>query len=59
MTDLEIVQAMLKRAGVEFQVRVPADEPNLTVIQLVGGFAGFYTELTFDDGALKSIEAYE
>jgi hypothetical protein len=63
MTDRELFQDMVQRAGIEIKVGphpYPKEDGCETVLSVVGGYMGFYTCFTFDvNGKLKSIEAYE
>ena len=53
MSDRDQLEAMLKRAGIEYEV-------NDGAITVEGGYSCFYTIFTFkDDGSLQEIGAYE
>ena len=59
-TNLETMKKMLGDAGIEFGEEVYQEKYGVeTILTVYGGYAGFSSSITFVDGKLKGIEAYE
>lgn len=60
-SDLDVLQDMFDRAGIEFEVQTSSGD-NLTITDLTveRGYIGFVTQFTFDgNGKLIEMGAYE
>ena len=60
ITNLETMKKMLEDAGIRFDEEVYQEKYGIEhILTVYGGYEGFSSCLTFVDGKLKSIEAYE
>jgi hypothetical protein len=60
-TDFEAMQFLFQKRGISYEVDGPPHTADgWRTITVEGGYAGFYTNFTFDEtGALKSVDAFE